>query len=141
MNSRINFFSDGISFQLKEELKIRKWINQVIVSENNKAGTINFIFCSDEFLLNLNKTYLKHNTYTDILTFPYSEEPKVVSGDIFISIKRVTENAKKYSQTFDQELCRILVHGILHLIGYNDKTKPDKLVMVAKEDQYLSEII
>ena len=141
MNSRIQFFSEGIAFQLKETLKIRKWLKRVILNEKMKAGSVNFIFCSDDYLLILNQTYLKHQTYTDIITFPSWEQPETVSGDVFISIRRVEENAIKYAQTFDQELCRVMVHGILHLIGYNDKTKSEKSEMVAKENQYLSAIL
>jgi len=140
VNSRIQFFSEGISFQLKDRPKIQKWLKGVILSEKTKIGAINFIFCSDDLLLKLNKTYLKHQTYTDIITFPYAEQPKTAAGDIFISIERVMENAGKYTQTFDQELSRVMVHGVLHLIGYNDKTKSEKLEMVAKEDQYISDI-
>ena len=140
MNSRIQFFSDGISFQLKKKPKIRKWLKEVILNEKTKTGTINFIFCSDDFLFNLNKTFLNHQTYTDILTFPFEAPPKTASGDIFISIIRVTENAIKYNQTFEQELYRVMVHGVLHLIGYNDKTKSEKVKMGAKEDHYLSTI-
>ena len=140
MNCRVQFYSEGISFQLKEKPKIRKWLKGVILNEERKLGAISFIFCGDDFLLNLNKTYLKHQTYTDIITFPYVEQPKTVSGDIFISIKRVTENAIKFDQSFEQELSRVMVHGVLHLVGYNDKTKTEKLEMVAKEDHYLSVI-
>ena len=134
----IQFLSERISFQLKEKPKIRKWLQDVIRIEKYKAGAITFIFCSDDFLLTLNESFLNHSTYTDIITFPGLEQPKVVSGDIFISIDRVSENAKKYKQPLERELNRVMVHGILHLAGYKDKTKSDKLEMTAKEDYYLS---
>ena len=134
----IRFFSEGIAFDLKQKPKIRKWINGMILNEKKQPGTINYIFCSDEYLVHLNKTFLKHNTYTDILTFPDTEDPVNVSGDIFISIPRVVENSGKYRQTVDLELSRVMVHGILHLIGYKDKTKSEKIEMTAKEDHYLS---
>ena len=133
----IQFFSEGISFQLQKKPRIRKWLKDVILNEKRKVGTINVVFCNDELLLKLNKTYLKHKTYTDILTFPCLEKTKAISGDIFISIIRIQENSRKFDQTFDQELCRVMVHGILHLIGYNDKTKSQKIEMSAKEDHYL----
>jgi probable rRNA maturation factor len=136
--SSFQFFSEGISFQLAKKPLIRKWLNQVVRSEKKNAGTVNFIFCDDDFLLRLNKQYLKHNTFTDIITFPYEDIQKTVSGDIYISITRISENSTKFHQTFNQELSRVMVHGVLHLLGYHDKTKAEKTEMKAKEDQYLS---
>lgn len=137
MSSPIQFFSEGISFTLKNKTGIRKWLNQVISEEQKGPWYINFIFCNDEYLFELNKTYLKHQTFTDILTFPYEHETDEISGDVFISIDRVIENAAEFHQEFDQELKRVIVHGVLHLIGYSDEGK-NKKSMTAKEDYYLS---
>jgi rRNA maturation RNase YbeY len=133
----IQFFSEDIRFTLKNRSVLRKWLNSVIRKENKKPWYINFIFCSDNYLLELNKTYLNHSTLTDIITFPYNDDPKTISGDIFISIERVRENAKEFNQEFDLELKRVMVHGVLHLIGYSDKGKKNKEAMTAKEDHYL----
>jgi probable rRNA maturation factor len=137
----IRFFSEEIPFLLNEKPKIRRWLRDVILKEKKKPGSINIIFCTDDYLLGLNTLYLKHNTLTDILTFPGSDDPLSVEGDIYISIPRVTENAQKFSQPFDAELSRVMVHGILHLLGYKDKTKTERLEMTAKEDQYLSTLL
>lgn len=132
----INFHSEGISFILKSKTNIRSWLGDVIVSEKKQLGEINYIFCNDKHLLTLNKTYLNHNTLTDIITFDYSEK-ETISGDIFISIERVKENALQFDTGFDMELRRVMVHGVLHLIGFKDKSKRDKDEMTQKEDYYL----
>jgi probable rRNA maturation factor len=137
VNDSIHFFSEGITFQLESKGEIRIWLKKVVQSEMKKPGEINFIFCNDDYLFNLNKTFLKHNTYTDIITFPATEQPTEVAGDIFISIPRIIENAVKYNQSFNKEIRRVMVHGILHLIGYMDKTKSEKREMVSKENEYL----
>jgi len=136
-NPVIQFFSEDVPFRLKGKSKIRHWIHEVILNEKKNAGIINFIFCTDDYLLQLNETFLKHDTYTDIVTFPDTEDPAVIAGDIFISIPRVTENAAKFEQAVEQELYRVMVHGVLHLIGYKDTTKAERIQMTAKEDQYL----
>lgn len=133
----ILFYHEDVKPLKLERRKIKNWISSVITSENKKAGSINFIFCSDEYLLKVNKQYLDHDYYTDIITFDYVEG-KLISGDIFISVDRVTDNATKFRVSFDQELRRILVHGVLHLLGYPDKEPAQKTVMTAKEDQYLA---
>jgi len=135
--SNINFFIENIDFSLKEKLKIKKWISNTIKSEYKKIGTINYIFCSDDYLLNINIQHLKHNTYTDIITFNYCAE-NTISSDIFISIERVIENAEIFNKDFSNELKRVMIHGVLHLLGYNDKTKEEKSTMRTKEDFYLS---
>ncbi|MCX6244542.1 MAG: rRNA maturation RNase YbeY [Bacteroidetes bacterium] len=137
MSFPIQFFSEDIRFTLKNRSVIRKWLTTVIRAENKNPWYVNFIFCSDEYLFELNKTYLHHLTLTDIITFPYNDDPETVSGDIFISIERVRENAKEFKQEFDRELKRVMVHGVLHLIGYSDKGKKHKEAMTAKEDHYL----
>lgn len=137
VNSRIQFFTENIHFVLRDKAKIRLFLLHVIREENKKPWYINFIFCSDEYLLELNKTYLKHDTLTDIISFSFSDSPEVVSGDIYISIERVRENSGKYLEPFDKELLRVMIHGILHLVGYDDKTKTEKEIMRRKEDHYL----
>jgi len=138
VTSPIQFFREEIPFILKDKIRIRRWLVGVIREERKKPWYINLILTNDEYLLELNKTYLKHETFTDILTFPYQDEDKdIISGDIFISINRVKDNAATFKQDFDIELHRVMVHGILHLIGYNDKGKKEKELMTQKEDYYL----
>lgn len=112
------------------------WIKTTIISEEKIAGDISFIFCSDAYLLEVNKQYLDHDYFTDIITFDYVEGG-IISGDIFISCDRVKENAVEFKTGFDNELSRIIIHGVLHLLGYKDKNKKDKLLMTEKEDFYL----
>lgn len=134
----IHFFSEDISFVLKKKTQLRTWIKDTVISEGKKLKELNFIFCSDNYLLEINQQYLKHNTYTDIITFDSSDTANEITGDIFISVERVKENALKYSVTEVDELHRILIHGTLHLIGYKDKTKAHKLLMTEKEELYLA---
>jgi rRNA maturation RNase YbeY len=110
----------------------------VITEEKKVLKNINYIFCSDEFLLEFNKKYLNHSTFTDILTFPDDSVSGRISGDIYISIDRIRENSEKYAQPFEKELHRVMVHGVLHLLGYMDKTKSQKETMTLKEDYYLN---
>lgn len=135
----IYFHQEDVVFQLKNKTRLKQWIIQTIENKKQEPGDINFIFCSDTYLLSINQHYLKHNTFTDIITFDYSKGQKNVpiSGDIFISIVRIKENAAKFSKTFEDELHRVMIHGILHLLGYRDKTKTDKLEMTRQEDRYL----
>lgn len=116
---------------------LKNWIKSVILSEGKKLGDVNYIFCSDEYLLEVNKQYLDHDYYTDIITFDYVEGERI-SGDIFVSVDRVKENAGQFGVSFDIELRRILVHGVLHLIGFPDKEPDEKKLMTSKEDQYLA---
>ena len=120
-----------------QKRKITNWIKETIHSEGKKSGEISFIFCSDNYLLEVNKKYLNHDYFTDIITFDYVEN-NIISGDIFISCDRVKENAKEFDKTFENELSRIIIHGVLHLLGYKDKVKKDKLLMTQKEDFYLA---
>ncbi|OFY93650.1 MAG: rRNA maturation RNase YbeY [Bacteroidetes bacterium RIFCSPLOWO2_12_FULL_31_6] len=136
-NCNFSFFSKDISFTLKNQFKIKEWVLLSILKEGKTAGEISYIFCSDEYIYQINLEHLKHNTYTDIITFNYCEN-NIISGDIFISIDRVKENAITYNTTFQNELHRVIIHGILHLIGFNDKTNEDKALMRSKEDFYLS---
>lgn len=141
--SEINFISERIKFELKGKSRIKKWITDIIVKEKHEPGTICFVFCSDNYLIGVNKKYLKHNYYTDIITFDYSEHKarkgnkKVLSGDIFISIDRVKENALDLGTQFDDELRRVIIHGVLHLMGYTDKTNVGQKEMREKEDTYI----
>jgi probable rRNA maturation factor len=138
VNSKIQFFPEGTSFILKNKTTIRSWLIEAIEEEEKIPWYINFIFCGDDYLLELNKVYLNHNTLTDILTFPFAEEPGIISGDIYISIERVEENAEKFGETRDQELRRVMIHGVLHLIGYKDRTLNEKKKIREKENYYLN---
>ncbi len=129
------FFEDTESFDIKKEVVAK--INDLIKSEKKNKGEISFIFCSDKYLLEINKEYLQHDYYTDVITFDYSEN-NIISGDIFISIDRVKENADTYKVSFENELYRVMLHGVLHLVGYNDKTKEEQKIMRQKEDEYLN---
>lgn len=132
----IHFYSQHPSFLIKNKNALKKWVKDTIISENKTPGQISIIFCSDDDLLDLNKQYLNHDTLTDIITFDYSEKD-ILNGDVFISIDRVNENAISFDVKFQNELNRVIIHGVLHLCGYKDKTKSDKLNMRSKEDFYL----
>jgi rRNA maturation RNase YbeY len=121
-------------FELQNEDQISNWISNVILSEKKKEGDINYIFCDDEYLLNLNEQYLDHDTLTDIISFDYSVGNEL-HGDIFISVERVQDNATDFNVTFDEELRRVLVHGILHYCGYKDKSESEEQVMRQKEEE------
>lgn len=133
----IRFFEEEVKFKLPKPALVKKWVELVCKKEGFKIGDITYIFCNDSYLLKLNITFLNHSTFTDIITFDYSEG-KTVSGDIFISIDRVAENSKKFLTTKENELLRVMVHGVLHLIGYSDKKKSKKIEMRKKENEYLS---
>jgi probable rRNA maturation factor len=124
-------------FTLENEEAISNWISNVIKSEDKKEGEINYIFCDDEYLLQINQEHLQHDYYTDIISFDYTIGNEI-SGDMFISIDRVKENAIEFNVSFEEELKRVLVHGVLHYCGYNDKTEADELLMRNKEDEKLA---
>ena len=132
----IQYFKEDVAFPKISRRVTTDWLKKVIYTEEKQVGAITFIFCSDEYLLEVNKKYLNHDYYTDIITFDYVEN-KVISGDIFISIDRVKENALEFGTNFNNEIQRILVHGVLHLMGYKDKAKKDKILMTEMEDIYL----
>ena len=134
----IRYFSEEADFTLEHPRKTTKWINTVALKEKASVKAINYVFCPDSFLLQLNQDFLKHNTFTDIITFDYSSSRKSLEGEIYISLDRIKENALKFKSTLDEELHRVIIHGILHLIGYKDKSKAEKLLMRKKEDAYLS---
>src|ERR1700743_1370134 len=133
----INFFEEDISFKLKNKTGVKQWVKTTIETEGYKLKELNYIFCSDQYLLLINQQYLDHDTYTDIITFDNSETKGVITGDIFISIERIRENAGKFDQSVIDELHRVIIHGVLHLLGYKDKTPEDNKTMTQKEDQYL----
>jgi rRNA maturation RNase YbeY len=135
----IDFFEEDINFKLKNKTRVRQWITQTIRAEGFKLSSVTYIFCSDDYLLNINRQYLNHDTFTDIITFDNSERDHVVLGDIFISIDRIRENAIKFNVTETTELHRVIIHGVLHLLGYTDKSAPDKQKMTEKEDFYLAQ--
>lgn len=134
----INFFCQNISFKIPHRRNTSSWIKAVLKKEGATLKQLNYIFCTDEDLLKINQQYLNHKTYTDIITFDNSELKGIIEGDIFISIERVKENASKLHVHFNNELNRVIVHGVLHLIGYSDKNLKAKKVMRKKEDAYLS---
>ena len=134
----IQFCTEDITFSLKEKLKHKAWLNEVAKQEGKKILELSYVFCSDEYLLKINQEYLNHDTLTDIVTFDNSEDPKKIEGDIFISIERVKENGEKLG-TKATELERVMVHGLLHLLGYKDKKKEDKALMTEKEDFYIKQ--
>ena len=133
----IFFFSLKIKFKFKNPKKTSNWLSKICQNEGRGVESLSYIFCSDNYLADLNKKYLNHSTLTDILTFDYSNSNRV-NGEIYISIARVKENARIFNQTFDSELRRVLSHGLLHLIGYNDKTPSQKSEMRRKEEACLS---
>ena len=133
----ISFFTEDISFNFKGKALTRKWLTMVASSEIRKIGNISIIFCSDNYILDINQKFLQHDYFTDIITFDYCEG-NTLSGDLFISIDSVRENAIEYGFDFDTELNRDIVHGLLHLIGYDDHTDDDIRTMRAKENYYLS---
>lgn len=139
MPSRISFFKSKVQFRFSNKSGIIRWIESVIRKEGKKSGSINFIFCSDKFLLGINKQYLKHDYFTDIVTFDYTEG-NVVSGEVYISVDRVKENGQTLGVNFKDELNRVIIHGVLHLLGYSDKTKALKYQMRKKEDSCLAQL-
>lgn len=135
--SRIHFFNEKNKYKVKSIRKIRLWLISCANLEGKRIEELNFIFCDDNYLLNINKKYLKHNYLTDIITFDYSENLSLIFGDAYISIDRAKENAKLYKQTLSIEVRRLLIHGLLHLVGYSDKSENNKKIMRELEDNYL----
>jgi len=132
----IQYFNEDVPLPKLKKRKSTNWIKDTIQTEGKRVGDISFIFCSDNYLLEVNKNYLDHDYFTDIITFDYVEG-FLISGDIFISVDRVLDNSVEFKTTFENELNRILIHGVLHLLGYKDKDKKDKLLMTEKENIYL----
>ena len=132
----INFTSENIDFHLDNQKEISLWLQCTASVYQKKIGTLNYVFCSDNIILNINNQYLNHNYCTDIITFDYSEK-SIISGDIYISIETVKSNAEQYHTQFEDELHRVIVHGLLHLTGQNDKTENEKTQMTVKENMAL----
>jgi probable rRNA maturation factor len=130
-------FNYETEFSLENEVAITAWISSVIISEGKNEGEINYIFCDDEYLHKINVEHLGHDTLTDIISFDYCVGNEI-NGDVFVSVERVAENAVDFNVTFDEELKRVLVHGVLHYCGYKDKTDADEQLMRSKEDEKLA---
>ncbi|MCL4111441.1 UNVERIFIED_CONTAM: hypothetical protein GTU68_020715 [Idotea baltica] len=135
MIENIAVFSEEVDFLYTYEDHLGSWILDTIASESNELESLNIIFCSDEFLLNINKEYLNHDYYTDIITFDYSSDK--IEGELYISIDRVRENASELDISLNLELHRVIIHGVLHLCGYSDKSEEEEKTMRLKEDTYL----
>lgn len=133
----ISYHFEDVNFTFKGKALNKRWLRLVAESEIKKIGDINIIFCSDNYILDINQRFLNHDYFTDIITFDYCEGD-CLNGDLFISVDSVRENAIEYGEGFERELCRVMVHGILHLIGYDDHTKPQQKQMRSKEEYYLS---
>ena len=139
MNNTISFHYET-DFLLENTENFIRWIKNVILEENKELGEVNYIFCDDKYLLEKNIKYLDHDTLTDVITFSYCEGD-VISSDIMISVERVMENSSIFENSFSEELNRVMIHGILHLIGYNDKTDGEKDIIRKKEDYYVNKIV
>jgi probable rRNA maturation factor len=135
---QIDFCAEDIDFELADSEVVADWIRRTIREESKVLDSIQFVFCNDARLLQINIEYLDHDTLTDIITFPYGEE--YIEGDIYISIDRIRENADTFGVTFEQELHRVIIHGVLHLCGYGDKTPEEKNTMTGKENDYLGRL-
>ncbi|MGB0862084.1 MAG: rRNA maturation RNase YbeY [Saprospiraceae bacterium] len=133
---RVQFYSEEIDFELENEEAIIDWILKGIKDEGSSLKRVTYVFCSDEYLYEVNMKYLNHDTYTDIITFPMNYNP--IESDIFISIDRIKDNAKELNVSFKDELHRVIIHGVLHLIGYDDKTNEAQLLMTQKENEFLA---
>jgi rRNA maturation RNase YbeY len=140
LNSKqlIHFYFEKVEFSLKNRTQLKRFIGELIAEEKKKIDNLNYIFCNDKVLLEINRRYLNHNFYTDIITFDLSASSKEILADIYISVDRVKENSRDLKMTFQKELHRVMFHGLLHLCGYNDKTENQKKVIRRKEDHYLN---
>jgi rRNA maturation RNase YbeY len=135
----INFNTAIEGFKLKNPEELKYWIQEIIQKEHQKVeGEIVYIFTDDEYVNSINKQFLNHDTLTDIITFDSSKDNNIISGEIYVSIERIKENAQTHGQDFEKELARVMVHGILHLIGFNDKTSEEKAIMRVQEDNCLN---
>ena len=137
----IHFFNEESNYKLKLKRELKQWIKAIAAEEGFKIAALNYILCSDEYLHQINVTYLQHDTFTDIITFDHSEKKGSIAGDIFLSTDRVIENAQFFKVSESEEMCRVLVHGALHLMGYTDKSKASKSTMTTKENYYLAKRI
>jgi len=137
MVNDIRFFKEEIHFRLLDQAPLRRWIAAAVRHHHVQLNEINFIFCSDQYLLQLNKKFLNHHYFTDIITFDNSTEKNIISGDIYISYPRIKENSGFFKTSLKDELHRVMLHGTLHLLGYRDKSKKEKILMRAAEDLWL----
>ena len=131
-------FNYNTKLSLANRTELKAFLKTIIKLENKKAKSLNFIFCSDKYLLQINKAFLNHNYFTDIITFDLSDSKKEISGEIYISVDRVKDNARIYNTSIKKEVHRVIFHGVLHLCGYGDKTKPQKKTMTNRENHYLA---
>lgn len=134
----IRFFNEDVDYKLPRKRATRQWLKQQAEGEGYAVGDLNYVFCSDEYVLQVNRDYLQHDDYTDIITFDQSEEERKIEGDIFISVERVADNAAQLGVPAGQEMRRVLAHGLLHLCGYGDKTDDEVSLMRAKEEEWLA---
>ena len=134
----IFFSTENIDFNLPNQEKVKKWVTHIVKMQGKRVGEINYLFCDDAYLIEVNRTYLNHDTYTDIITFDYVAG-NIISGDIFISIERVKENARLFDTPFEHELHRVIIHGVLHLLGQGDKSEEEAKAMRGKEEAALAE--
>lgn len=137
----IRFFNEDVPYKLSKKQAIRQWLNQQVKQEGYAVGELNYIFCSDEHVLQVNRDYLQHDYYTDIITFDQREDENKLEGDIFISVERVADNATQLGISADLEMRRVLAHGLLHLCGYGDKTDEEAAQMRAKEEEWLTQYL
>lgn len=133
----IYFSTENIDFHLPHPEKVKNWITRVVKSQGKRVGEINYLFCDDAYLINVNRTYLNHDTYTDIITFDYVAG-NIISGDIMISVDRVVENAQLFNTSFEHELHRVIIHGVLHLLGQGDKSEAESKEMRKREEESLA---
>ncbi|MBO9152861.1 rRNA maturation RNase YbeY [Chitinophaga sp. GCM10012297] len=133
----VHFSAHEVKVGLKHRTKLKEFIQELFTKEEQGLSNLRYVFCTDDYLLQINEEFLKHDTYTDIVTFELSDDPEVTEGEIYISIDRVKENAEKYEVTENYELHRVIFHGALHLCGYKDKSKKEEELMRKKEDEYL----
>ena len=133
----VQFHAEEIDFDLPQSEQVIDWIKATIVAEESELTSLNFIFCNDTYLHKINLEYLDHDTLTDVITFPYTSEGEPIEGDIYISLDRIKENAAKFKVTFLKELKRVMIHGVLHLCGYGDKSEAEQKIMREKENFYL----
>lgn len=133
----IGFYNEDVSFNLKGKTLLRQWIKRVVEAYGFKAGNLSYVFCSDEKILEVNRQFLQHDYYTDIITFDYDEGDRVC-GDMYISVDTVRSNAEQYAPSFEREMCRVIIHGVLHLCGLKDKEPDDEKKMRAAEEEALA---
>lgn len=138
MKREIRFFTEGVDYLIREKGKIRLWVEGAVEKEGYVPGELNFIICTDKYLQKINRKYLNNRLLTDVIAFNFSEREHEVCGEIYISLERVRENAKKYKQTIKMELKRVMIHGVLHLMGYNDHNENEIGIMREKEAYYLA---